>query len=255
MASRKEQKAAARAERLRKEAEQRAAERRARLLKILGVVCGAVVAVVAVLILIVAANKPEKADPAAGENVAAKLAGVQQNGTVAGNPDAPVTIIEYGDLQCPICARFSEDELPAVIDTLVKTGKAKFEFRNWTILGPDSETAAKAALAAAEQGKYLNFVELFYRNQGAEGSGYVTDKFLEARAREAGLDIDRFNRDRNSAKYNQQLLDISDEAMKAGFSGTPAFIVEGPTGDPAVLPKLTNADTLAQAVAKVSDGS
>ncbi len=97
------------------------------------------------------------------------------------------TVVEFGDLQCPVCKDYSEQILPEVIEGPVRSGDAKLEFRNWTIIGPDSEDAAKAALAASEQGRYWSFITLFYRNQGAENSGYVSDSFLEAVAEGAGV--------------------------------------------------------------------
>ena len=69
--------------------------------------------------------------------------------------------------------------LPPVIENQVKNGEAKIDFRNFTIIGEQSMPAGAAALAAGEQGRGWNFVELFYRNQGAEDSGYADDEFLD----------------------------------------------------------------------------
>ena len=85
-------------------------------------------------------------------------------------------MVEFGDLQCPVCQAFSAQIAPGLISDVVRKGTAKYEFRQYTIIGPDSTAAAKAALAAGEQGRYWNFIELFYRNQGTENSGYVTDE-------------------------------------------------------------------------------
>src|SRR5690606_4494068 len=111
--------------------------------------------------------------------------GIPQSGQVLGKRKAPVEIIEFGDLQCPACKFFADEELGTVIDDLVKPGDAKLRFENLTFIGPESTDAAKASLAAAEQGRYWQFIELFYRNQGAENSGYVTGDFLESIAKAA----------------------------------------------------------------------
>jgi protein-disulfide isomerase len=164
-----------------------------------------------------------------------QLHGIPQHGTVLGDPKAKVTVTEYGDLQCPVCKGFSESVAPDLIDQVVRKGTASYDFRQWPVIGEPPRTqstlAAKAALAASEQGRYWNYVELFYRNQGAEESGYVTEPFLTAIAKGAGVaDIPRWNKDRDSSRWNNTLARTDAEAGKLGFTGTPSFVVEGPGG-------------------------
>jgi protein-disulfide isomerase len=163
-----------------------------------------------------------------------QLRGIPQHGTVLGDPKAKVRVVEYGDLQCPVCKGFSESVAPELINQVVRKGTASYDFRQWPVIGEPPHTqstlAAKAALAASEQGRYWNYVELFYRNQGAEDSGYVTDPFMTAIANGAGVgDIARWNRDRRSSKWNATLARTNAEAGKLGFTGTPSFLVEGPS--------------------------
>lgn len=167
--------------------------------------------------------------------VRAELKGIPQDGTVLGDPNADVRVIEYADLQCPICADLSADVAPDVISQLVRTDVASFDLRQWTVIGKapheQSTIAAKGAYAASEQDRYWNFVELFYRNQGAEESGYVTPAFLTAIARGAGVkDIPRWNRDRKSARWDPVLAETSAEAHSLGLGGTPSVVVQGPEG-------------------------
>ena len=164
-----------------------------------------------------------------------QLHGIPQHGTVLGDPKAKVKVIEYADLQCPICRDFSTQIAPDLIAQLVRPGTASYELRQWTVIGDpphaQSADAAKAALAASEQGRYWNYVELFYRNQGDEESGYVTDAFLTAIAKGAGVpDIRKWNRDRRSSKWDRILARSDSEAADLGFAGTPSFLVEGPGG-------------------------
>jgi protein-disulfide isomerase len=164
-----------------------------------------------------------------------QLQGIPQHGTVLGDPKAPVKVIEFADLQCPVCRNFSTQIAPDLIAQLVRPGTASYELRQWTVIGDPPHTqsanAAKAALAASEQDRYWNYVELFYRNQGDEESGYVTDSFLTAIAKGAGVpDIGRWDRDRGSAKWNRVLARSAQEAASLGFAGTPSFVVEGPGG-------------------------
>jgi protein-disulfide isomerase len=165
------------------------------------------------------------------QQVSAELSGLSQSGAVLGDASAPVTVIEYGDPQCTGCKFFSEQIAPDLISTEVKPGNVKYEFRPYLIIGPDSKPAMKAALAAGDQGRFWNFLQLFYLNQGGENSGYVTDAFLTSIARGAGVpDIDKWNTDRNDQKWDAVIQQGSTQAESLGFSGTPSIVVQGPQG-------------------------
>lgn len=219
-----------REERLRQEAEASSGERRQQLIKLGS--AAAFLAVVVVAVLIVVASSDNGGGDASNVKGAAEvdglLEGIPQEGLVLGRPDAKVSLIEFGDLQCPVCKGFSEEVLPPVIENQVSTGEATLEFRNYTIISQESVPAGAAAIAAGEQGRGWNFVELFYRNQGAEKSGYVTDEFLTAIARGAGVpDIARWNSDRRSEHVLGEVEASTAEAERLGLSGTPSFAVEG----------------------------
>jgi protein-disulfide isomerase len=173
-------------------------------------------------------------DIGGGAQVERQLEGIPQNGTVLGNPDAEVTVSEFGDLQCPVCAQYSEQVIPQLIDGPVRAGTATLDFRNWVILSPpdgDSGAAARAALAAGNQDRLWQFVELFYRNQGFENSGYVDDEFLRGVAEAARVpDLERWEEDRDDPRWDAVLSDVDREARELGFSGTPSFAVSGPGG-------------------------
>ena len=146
-----------------------------------------------------------------------------------GEPKAPVELIEFGDLQCPICKEYSEEVLPQVIENKVKTGEAKIVFRDFLIISEESIPAGAAAIAAGEQGRGWNFIELFYRNQGEERTGYVTDEFLEAIAKGAGVkNIAKWNKERKATKATEEVEATNEEAGKFGFTGTPSFAIKGP---------------------------
>lgn len=160
------------------------------------------------------------------------LQGIPQRDLVLGDPKAPVELVEYGDLQCPVCKGYSEEILPPIIGNQVKKGDVKLVFRNFTIVGEESVDAGAAAIAAGQQGRGWNFIELFYRNQGRENGGYVTDEFLEAVAEAAGVkDVEQWNKDRKSQPVLDQVKKSSDEAQSLGLSGTPSFAIQGPKTD------------------------
>jgi protein-disulfide isomerase len=208
-------------------------ERRRKLLQLAS--AAVFLAIVGVVVLIVVnANRSNGGDAGnlqgAGE-INRTLAGIPQNAMLLGDPKAPVTLIEFGDLKCPVCASFSEEIIPTVIESKVRSGAARIEFRNFTIIDEQSGPAGAAALAAGEQGRGWNFLEIFYRNQGVETAPYADDEFLTAVARAAGVpDIERWNRERESARLTGEVEVTSEEAQQLGFTGTPSFAVEGPNG-------------------------
>jgi protein-disulfide isomerase len=124
---------------------------------------------------------------------------------------------------------------PQLISSEVQPGHAKYEFRPFLIIGPDSKPAMKAALAAGDQGKFWNYLQIFYANQGGENSGYVTDGFLTNIAKAAGVpDIGKWNTDRNDPKWDATIQQGSSQADSLGFTGTPSILVEGPKGQKAI---------------------
>jgi protein-disulfide isomerase len=232
MASRKEQKEQLKAERLAREADDQVKERRRRMVQYGSAAAFLAICVVAVLIIV---SQSGGGSGGSGTNdadlVTKQLQGIPQHGTVLGDPKTKVTLIEYADLQCPVCQEFSTQVAPDLISNVVRKGTAKYEILQFTIIGPDSLEAAKAALAAGEQNRYFNFVELFYRNQGTENSGYVTSDFLENVAKGAGVpDIAKWNEDRSSSKLSKEVAKVQSDAHALGLSATPSFVVKGPGG-------------------------
>lgn len=251
MASRREQKQAAKAERLEREAADQTATRRRRRLQTLGgALAFAAMLVVVLVVISLAGNGGDAGGIEGREEIAKKVGGIEQDKLTLGDPKAEVTITEFGDLQCPFCKKFSDSEVESLIEKQVRTGKAKIEFRNFVILGPDSDTAARAALAASKQGRYWQFVELFFRNQGAENTGYVTNDFLESIAVAAELDIDRWQDDRQDPAWQEEITRVSNLAHGHGLDSTPSFVVEGPDGDTAT-PEGPTTDAIEAAIDRV----
>jgi protein-disulfide isomerase len=220
-----------RQERLQAESAVDSRERRQRLLQMgAGAVFLVIVAVVA--LIVVSSTGGGNGGDTKLEGVGAAnrfLDGIPQRELTLGDPKAPVELIEFGDLQCPVCKAYAEEVLPPVIEGRVKQGKAKIDFRNFTIIGPDSLPAGAAAVAAGEQGRGWNYIEIFYRNQGEENSGYVDDEFLTAVAKAAGVkDLAAWNKARASARVTGEVKKTTEEAERLGFHGTPSFAIRGP---------------------------
>jgi protein-disulfide isomerase len=229
------------------------AARRQRLLQIS--VIGVFLAIIAVVVIIVVASSGSSDKGGEGKILGAPgqveklLKGIPQTATTLGKPGAPVKMYEYGDLQCPFCKENAERITPAIIENEVRKGEVSLTFRNYIIIGPDSIPAGEAALAAGAQGKAWNFIELWYREQGEENSGYVTEKFIESIGKGAGIpNLKKWNQERKSKKYKKTLKETTKEAEKLAFQGTPSFAVEGPgsegletLGTPESVSQLTEA--------------
>ena len=202
---------------------------RARLYQ-LGALVVTVAAVTGVLVATLTAGStsqlaPGKPVPGAPQTLAL-FAGIPQHGIALGDPRARVTLVEFGDLQCPTCAQFATDALPPIVARYVRSGRLMLEFRALDFIGADSRRAASMAAALAEQDRLWEFVELAYRNQGLENSGYVTDTYLSALAAAIpGVDLQRALGARGSEAARAQLEEARALARQAHVSSTPTFEV------------------------------
>jgi protein-disulfide isomerase len=233
-----------------------AGDRRTRLLRLAAGAAFLTMALVLVLIVIQSSSGGDGGDTRLEgvQEINRGLQGIPQSGVTLGDPSAPVELVEFADLQCPFCRAQAEDILPAVIEGPVARGEARIAFRNFTIIGEQSAPAAAAALAAGAQGRGWNFVEIFYRNQGSENSGYADDEFLTAVARAAGVDdIARWNEERVSTKFTKQVEAQFAEAERLGFTGTPSYTIQGPGTDGLeTLPTPNSSADLESAIANAS---
>jgi protein-disulfide isomerase len=200
--------------------------------KRLAAVVVAAAAIVIVLIIVSSGGGGGSTKTNAGGAVAgarqsrALLAGIPQKGIVLGNPHAPVTMVEFADLQCPFCRNYTLNVLPALVRSYVRTGKVRMEFRNISFIGPDSQKLARAAGAAAQQDKLWNFLDLVYHNQGRENSGYATEAFIRRiLGAVPGLDVQRALAARDTAAVKKQLDTALTLARRAGVRGTPWFLL------------------------------
>ena len=163
------------------------------------------------------------------------LRGIPEHNRVLGDPKAPVTLTEYVDLQCPVCAEASKQTLPWLVETYVRTGKAKLDLRALHFLGPDSEKAARVASGAKAQGRLWPFVEAFYAAQGQENSGYVTDDFLRSVAKASGVDADKALDAADGEAALRFLEQANADATRLGVESTPTFTVAKGDGAPKVI--------------------
>jgi protein-disulfide isomerase len=254
--TREQRRAEARAQR--EAAEQAAArsdQRRQRLMILGGVLVAAVVIVVAVVLIAGNHGSDEKtaassktAQVANSAAIQEQLGGVPQKGNTLGQSDAPITIVEYGDLQCPVCATFANTIMPGVVQDDIRTGKARIQFRNFAFIGDDSNKLALASLAAGLQNKQFDFNELVYANQGEENSGYATDDYIKKIfASIPGLDAQKAMEDMNSQAVSDLLAKDMQLSQVEGISATPTIYV-GRSGQTPTAVNYTDLPTKLQAL-------
>jgi protein-disulfide isomerase len=165
--------------------------------------------------------------PSAASTSEIDFSGIPQQGAVLGSPDAKVTLIEYADVQCPGCRVYALDLLPTVVDEYVRPGKVKAEFRGYPFLGDDSLKGERFLLAAAEQNKMWELMDAFYRNQGVENSGWLTDDLIRQLASEIpGLEVDTLFARAQSDELGQAAQQSATDAQNAGVRQTPTLLVQ-----------------------------
>ncbi len=165
---------------------------------------------------------------AGAADTAALFRGIPQSGNRLGSPSAPVTLIEFADLQCPYCGKYAVEILPTIVREYVRTGKVRLEFHGMAFVGPDSETALRTVVAAAAQNRLWNVLDLLYRNQGEENSGWVTEDLLRSVGRSVpGLDGARMLAERDSTAVSNQISEDASTASSAGINSTPTFLTVG----------------------------
>jgi len=221
-----------------------AAAKRKRNITIAAIVLGVLVAAGIAIALAGGSSKKKTADASNLVKVAdttALFAGIPQNGKVLGDPKAPVTMIEFADLQCPFCRQYSQTAFPQLVKDYVRTGKVKMQLETLAFLGPDSLKAGRAAAAAAKQNKLWNFADVMYNNQGTENSGYVTDKYLDAILAAAGADVTKANAFMKTTDSKQGVTDATNQGETYGVIQTPTFVA-GPTAGKKDIITVTNTD-------------
>ncbi len=216
-----------------------------------GVVAVAAVALAAALIgasQLSAHREPTTATPstAAADTHAASassdspFAGIPQSGAALGSPGAPVTLVEYADLQCPYCARWARETLPVLVRDYVRPGKLRIVFKGLAFIGPDSEKALRTAIVAGQHDHLWEMVHGFYARQGTENAGWVSDDLIREIAGEVpGLDGNTLLAGSSTDLVQSELDEAAASAQAAGVRGTPSFEV-GRTGGPRGLLQLSS---------------
>lgn len=163
------------------------------------------------------------------------FSGIPSDGRTLGSPDAPVTLVEYADYQCPWCGVMAREDFPKIVDTYVRTGKVKIEFRAHPFLGttdlrsPDNESVqpAVAAACALDQGKFWEFNEALFQNQNGENEGGFAREKLDAIAKDVGLDTTTFSTCMDEQTHLEDVIATLEANQAAGVTSTPTIEING----------------------------
>ena len=149
---------------------------------------------------------------------------------VEGQDDAPITIIEFGDYQCPNCKQWFQEQKSSITSDYILTGIAKLYFIDSAWVGDDSIIAAGASYCADDQGKFMEYHSTLYNNQEGIQDGWASSDSLKQFAIDLGLDSEMFDECLDSEKYSDRISYNTEVATSNGVEGTPHFFIVGPDG-------------------------
>ena len=149
---------------------------------------------------------------------------------ILGNPNAPITLVEFGDYQCHFCNVFFHSTENDIMKNYVETGKVRMIFKDYNIIGPDSINASHGAHCANDQGLFWEYHDILYSNWTGENNGWASSENLTRFAQEIGLDMNEWSKCMQNAVHSQTILASNEDAKTLELTGTPAFFVIGPDG-------------------------
>jgi protein-disulfide isomerase len=156
------------------------------------------------------------------------------NGNTLGDPNAPITVAEFADFQCPVCGEFARQVLPQIEEKYIKTGKIKFVFNHFAFIGADqfgdnseSIRAAEASECANDQNKFWDYAHTLFNNQAGENQGAFNDASLEKFAQQIGLNMDQFKACMADRRHLDKIHQSNNYAQTHGVRGTPTLFING----------------------------
>lgn len=174
-------------------------------------------------------SNPASARPEPDQAAAGRITVSVDDDPVLGREDAPLTIIEFSDFQCPFCRTFWSRTLDQLTTNYIDTGRIKFVYRDFPIssIHPGAQPAAEATECADDQGKYWEMHDKIFERQNEQGRGTVQFDVadLKAWAAEIGLNMEEFNDCLDSGKYAQEVQKDLLDGQRAGVRGTPTFFI------------------------------
>ena len=144
---------------------------------------------------------------------------------ILGDPNAPITLVEFGDYQCHYCNVFFQSIEKDIVKNYVDTGKVKIIFKDYNIIGEDSVIASQGAHCANDQGLFWEYHDILYSNWTGENNGWASSENLAIFAQQIGLNMDKWSECMNKGSHSQIILKSNDDARTLELTGTPAFFI------------------------------
>lgn len=171
--------------------------------------------------------------------------GIPQSGLILGKADAPVTLTQFVDLQCPACRAYETTAFVDIVEKWVKPGKVRVDTQAWAFIGEDSIRGREAVLAAGKQNRAYNYMALLYANQGAENAGWLDDEMVgKVAAAIPGMQVKQLLDERSSQDVEDLGAAVDAKATADGVNSTPTIFV-GKTGEKGTKVELTSLDDAA----------
>ena len=150
---------------------------------------------------------------------------------ILGDPDAPITLVEFGDYQCHYCNVFFQSIEKNILKNYVDTGKVKIIFKDYNIIGEDSVKASQGAHCANDQGLFWEYHDILYSNWTGENNGWASSENLAIFAQQIGLNMNKWSECMNKGSHSQIILKSNDDARTLQLTGTPAFFIINSEGE------------------------
>ena len=150
---------------------------------------------------------------------------LMQGSTILGNPDAKITIVEFGDYQCTFCYKFHDETMKKIDQAYIKPENVNFVYRDFPLNGPQSILASEASYCAQKQNKFWEYHNTLYDNWGGENTGWITKNVLIGFANDIKLDLDSFSQCLENSEFKQKVLDNEQFAREIGIDATPSFLI------------------------------
>jgi protein-disulfide isomerase len=234
--------------------------------KVLGIGAGVLAVIVVGVVLAIVLTRGSNSSSSLGDlprvgscttglpgcsDVVSMFKGIPQKGTTLGWPFAPVTMVEYIDLQCPFCQEFETQVFPDILKKYIRAKKLKVELRPLDFIGPDSSRGRNALIAAAKQNKAYQFAEILYFNQKTENTGWLNDAMVgQAAASIPGLQVAQLLSDRNAGSTSSAAKGFDAQQSADQVTGTPTLFVgkSGTKGKQVPLANSTDEASLVTAI-------
>ena len=142
-----------------------------------------------------------------------------------GNPNAPLTLIEFGDYQCTFCKKFFHETGESILINYVETGKVKMLFKDFIVVNEDSVNAASAAHCANDQKMFWQYHSTLYNNWDGEGTGWASFEQLHEFASTLGLDMNEFSECMSQSKWKELVNASHTDGRTLGVDATPTFFI------------------------------